>query len=201
MRIEFEDVVVAPPAMGDCNNDTIVITGVDGSSSKIVPGALCGTLSGQHIILNVKDQTPGAKITFNVDVSNSFTKWNMKVIQYACSDAELLAPAGCLTYETEKTGSITSFNNDGGNGELINNQMFSHCIKHQDGYCDVTLSEKDFSLGSGDSLTFGSNVVTGSSLSVTTWNFTGPYVIPAVSDADNAKMDSGYDIGYILLPC
>lgn len=204
MKLEFEDVVVANPLMGDCNNDTIMVSQVDAKSAKVVPMSLCGTLSGQHMYFDVKDQPAGAKITFNIDTANTNTKWRMRVVQIACTDTDLLAPPGCLTYATEPSGNIVSYNNQGGNGELINNQKFSHCIRSQDSYCDVALTSNNFDLGTGDSLAFGSNVQTGStfgSSGTLTWNFTGPYIVTATSDGDNAAMDAGYDISYLLLPC
>jgi len=206
MRLEFEDVVTADPAMGDCNNDTIIVSQVDAASALVVPSPLCGTLSGQHMIIDVKDQTPGAKITFNIVSANAATKWRAKVVQISCDDRDLLAPPGCLTYHTEPSGTLESYNYNGGNGELINNQKYSHCIKHQDGFCDVTLSAQNFDLGTGDSLTFGGNSQTGPSQVFGTagsllWNFTGPYVVPFHSDDDNTAMNGGYSISYLLLPC
>lgn len=47
-RLEFEDVIMSGPEMGDCMNDTITITGVDSLSAKVVPPELCGSLTGQH---------------------------------------------------------------------------------------------------------------------------------------------------------
>merc|ERR1712088_85640 len=96
----------------------------------------------------------------------------VRVTQFSCDDLDLLAPAGCVTYNTEPSGNIMSYNS-GTSGELINDQKFSHCIKNQDGYCDVALTS----------------------------NFTGPYVATACSDSDNADMNMGYDISYLLLPC
>ena len=89
--------------------------------------------------------------------------------QLSCEDTDLLAPPGCLTYNTETSGYMGSFNLANGTGELINNQRFSHCIKHQDGYCDIMLFFIDLDLGlpdwtsgdSGDSLTFGERILTG----------------------------------------
>jgi len=207
-RLEFEDVMVSDPAMGDCTNDTIMFSGFDANSMKVVPMSLCGTLTGQHMVVNVKDATEGAKIIFNIVSAASMAKWRVKVIQLSCADSELLAPAGCLTYDMAESGTIQSFNYNGGNGEMINNQKFSHCIKYQDGFCDVALTSMNFDVGTaadtGDSLTFGSNVQTGNmfgSSGSLNWNFTGPYVAPVCSDDMNTAMNIGYSIGYLLLPC
>ena len=99
----------------------------------------------------------------------------IQVSQLSCDDVDLLAPPGCLTYNTQPFGSIMSFNLANGTGEMINNQRFSHCIKHQEGYCDVSLAFIDFDLGlpgwiseaeasqcgCGDSVTIGSNIFRG----------------------------------------
>ena len=92
--------------------------------------------------------------------------YRIRVTQLSCEDTELLAPPGCLTYNTETFGAMTSFNFANGTGEMINNQSFSHCIKHQEGFCDVLLVFHDLDLGvpdrlAGDSLTFGSKILTG----------------------------------------
>jgi len=203
-RFEFEDVMISDPAMGDCTNDTLMFSGFDANSMKVVPMTLCGTLTGQHMVVNVKDATAGAKMIFNIVSAASMAKWRVKVIQLSCADSNLLAPPGCLTYDMAESGNIQSYNYNGGNGELINNQKFSHCIKYQDGFCDVALTSTTFDLGSGDSLTFGSNVQTGNmfgSSGSLNWNFTGPYVAPVCSDDTNTAMNMGYSISYLLLPC
>lgn len=203
-RIEFEDVEISQPASGSCTNDTLMLSGFDAVSEKVVPGTLCGKLTGQHVIANVASTDP-SKITFNI-VSSS-AKWKIKVVQLACTD-ENLAPAGCVTYNTEGSGQITSYNHE---FELINDQMFSHCIKPQDGFCDVQLdcSSGSYNLGGtsgncADYVSFGGVQTCGTTLGTNcmlAWNFTGPYVIPTVSDSDNSGMVEGYNIAYTLLPC
>ena len=32
-------------------------------------------------------------------------------------------------------------------------------------------------------------------------NYTGSYMIPVMSDSDNSAMVTGFDIGFVLLPC
>ena len=78
-----------------------------------------------------------------------------------CDDTSILAPEGCLTYDMGDSGDIMSYNYDSGSGALINNQMFCHCIKKTDNYCDIALSSNGFDLGTDDSLTFGNNKQTG----------------------------------------
>ena len=115
----------------------------------------------------MKDQHNPTLIQFDIACNvSSVSRYRLKVTQIPCETASQLAPPGCLTYNTELSGAISSFNYAGGTGEMINNQRFSHCIKHQEGYCDVSLTSSDFDIGqnkdTGDSLTIGSTLWTGS---------------------------------------
>ena len=134
------------------------------------------------------------------------------------------APPGCLTYNMGISGSITSYNFNGGSGEMINNQKFSHCIKYQEGYCDIAMTCTKFDVGNdpGDSVTIGSNVLQGMNFGTNNMlngneliqflkiyfnetfvlvNFTGPYTFPVCTDDMNTQMSMGYDIAYMLVPC
>ena len=42
---------------------------------------------------------------------------------------------------------------------MLNNQAFSHCIKYQEGYCDVSLIASEFDLG--EDYDIGSTFLTG----------------------------------------
>jgi len=205
-KIDFVDVVLSDPAMGDCTNDTMKIMNLDSDSEKVVPDPLCGTLTGSSIYVNVNTTMNAPMFMFNI--VNSASRWKIKVTQLQCTDTMNLAPPGCLTYDTTTAGTIMSFNNQNGNGEHLNNMMFSHCIKYQPGFCDVSLVASDFNLGTAtgasDSIAFGTLASSGSTFGTSgalTWNFTGPYVIPVMTDGTNVEMDSGYSISYLLLPC
>jgi len=202
-RLDFEDVMLTGPNMGECSNDTMMVSQVDGVSAAVVPMTLCGTLTGQHMYVTVKNSDP-AKITFDISSSTSMSRWKIKVTQIMCDDTDNLAPAGCVTYDMGDSGDIMSYNYDNGNGELINNQKFCHCIKYTDNMCDISLSATSFDLGADDSLTFGNNIQTGSafgSSGVLNWNFTGPYCALAESGSDGSTSNMGYSIGFLKLPC
>jgi len=205
-KIDFEDVVLSQPAMGDCTNDTLMIMNLDGVSTKTVPSPLCGTLTGSSIYVTVNQTT--AKPMFMFTTTSSDARWKIKITQLQCTDTANLADAGCLFWETATAGTLMSFNNMNGAGEHLNNMMYSHCIKYQPGFCDVSLVASDFMLGTAtgatDSITFGTLSSSGSSFGTSNtlnWNFTGPYVVPVVTDGTNVEMDSGYSISYLLLPC
>jgi len=204
IRIDFDEFEISAPMMGDCTNDTLTITGADSVTHKNLPTNLCGILTGHHIYLSVKNVDYVA-LTLKI-ASIGTQKWKMHVKQYDSSQTEYLAPRGCLQYFRQDMGTITSFNSAGGSPEFLNDHMYSICIAGNDAYCDVALSAHTFDLtgSSGscsDSITFGSNVACGSSLSFSTWNYTGPYVMSVVSDSDNSAMVTGFDIGFVLLPC
>merc|ERR1719499_1099107 len=198
--------MLSGPMMGDCTNDTLMISSIDGANT--FPPSLCGDLTGQEAYVTVKAQDGPSKVVFNIASMASMSRYKIKVEQIACTDTALLAPPGCLTYDMNLSGTFTSYNYDNGMGEYINNQKFSHCIKYQDGYCDMSMTSSKFDVGTagdnGDSLTVGNQIFTGSafgSSGMLTWNFTGPYVIPVTSDAMNAASNMGYEISYLLLPC
>ena len=98
------------------------------------------------------------------------SRYRIKVTQLPCEDTALLAPPGCLTYNTDLAGTITSFNYADGAGEMLNNLAFSHCIKYQEGYCDVTLIASEFDLredyDTADSLLIGSTFLTGNNFGI-----------------------------------
>jgi len=195
---------LSDPMMGDCTNDTIMFSGLDPPSMATVPPSLCGTLSGQEMYVMVKNTDTASKVVFNIASMASMSKYKIRVEQLECSTMN--APPGCLTYNMGISGSIMSYNFNGGSGEMINNQKFSHCIKYQEGYCDVAMTASKFDVGAdaGDSLTIGSNVLTGTNFGsnmMLNVNFTGPYAFPVCTDDSNSNMAMGYDIAYMLVPC
>ena len=115
--------------------------------------------------MTVKAQDGPSKVVFNIASMASMSRYKIKVEQIACTDTAMLAPPGCLTYDMGLSGTITSYNYDAGQGEMINNQKFSHCIMYQDGYCDVSFTSGSFDIGANndaaDSITIGSSVQTG----------------------------------------
>jgi len=204
-RFVFEDVMLSDPMMGDCTNDTLSFFNLDPPSTATVPAQLCGMLSGQEMYVTVKAATDPAQVVFNIAQTGT-SKYKIRVEQIECG-SDMEAPPGCLTYAMGTTGQITSYNIANGNGELINNQKFAHCIKYQEGYCDVALTASKFDIGSGgdgDMMSIGTNSFSGSTFGtnmMVNWNFTGPYVIPFCSDDMNTASNMGYDISYLLLPC
>jgi len=208
MRLDFLDFDIAGPEKGDCTNETLIITGADASTMKILPSPLCGMLTGQHIYLSVKD-VEEVKLTIKLTGART-QSWNILVRQFEDSQTEYLAPRGCLQYFRQDAGSFSTFNyNKAGNSELLNNHMYSVCLSDDDLYCDVALQSDDFDLAGSsgmcsDKVAFGTNIYCGSTFGTAgsvLWNYTGSYVIPLFTDADNTLMNGGYEISFVKLPC
>lgn len=202
-KVEFMTTELSGPYLGDCTNDTLLITGADPNSNRMIPN-LCGILTGQHFYVNART-VDDFTITINLSATLN-QKWHILISAIESTNSEMLAPNGCLQYYTSFSDTISSFNNDDGNGELLNNQMYSICLKEDNKYCDVGLSQNNFDLegSSGvceDSVTFGYKQFCGSSLATNTWNYTGPYLITVMSDDSNSGMKVGFNINYVLLPC
>lgn len=206
-RLDFLTTEVSNPMMGSCDNDTIMITGADAVTMKTMPMNLCGVLSGSHVYVSVKD-VDSVKLTITL-TSLATQKWNILVRQFDSSQTDYLAPRGCLQYYRQDLGTLETFNFNSGNGELLNDQMYTMCIAQNDAYCDIALTSSNFMLGGSsgacsDSVVFGTNQLCGSTFGTSgqlNWNYTGSYNVPFMSDSDNAAMDGGFSIGYVLLPC
>jgi len=207
LRLDFIYFDISTPDMGDCTNDTLTITGADPVSMKVIPTNLCGLLTGQHIYVSIKDVE---EITVTITLTTISTQsFNILVRQFDSSQTDYLAPRGCLQYYRQDAGTFSTFNNNGGNGELLNNHMYTTCIAQNDAYCDISLTSTNFDLSGtsgacSDSVIFGMSQQCGSTFGTDgslLWNFTGSYMIPFMSDADNSAMVTGYEISYILLPC
>ena len=126
LRLDFLVTEVSNPMMGSCDNDTITITGADAVTMKNMPSNLCGVLSGSHVYISVKDVT-SVKLTVKL-TSLSTQKWSILVRQYDSSQTEYLAPRGCLQYYRQDMGTLETFNYNSGNGELLNDHMYTMCI-------------------------------------------------------------------------
>jgi len=207
LRLDFIYFETSAPMMGDCTNDTFVITGADPVSMKNLPTNLCGVLTGQHLYVSIKS-VEEVKVGLNI-ASIGSQRFQILVRQFDSTQLDYLAPRGCLQYFRNDVGTISTFNNQAGMGELLNNQLYSSCIAQNDAYCDISLQANNFELtgSSGmcsDAVVFGLDQQCGSTFGVDgslLWNYTGPYHIPFQSDADNTAMVAGFEISFILLPC
>jgi len=232
-RLDFIVAELSPPDGGDCNNDRLTITGADEVTTRIMPTNLCGKLTRSHVYISVKDKD---RVTLDLSLSRLSAntqvdrKWNIMVSQISSTQTELLAPRGCLQYFREDRGTLETFNFDNGNGQLLNNHMYTMCIEQNDLFCDVAISSNmpgSFDLGgssgmcdsdnSEDSVMFGTNQLCGETFGTNNqfnWIYTGPYIVAFISDGTNPDTDNtntdttpaplpdtGFSLDYFMMPC
>lgn len=139
---------------GTCDNDQITVTQT--STGGIGNGFenLCGVLTGQHIYVENDGANPAATLNINTDAFILARTWKILVRTIEC-DSPSKAPGGCLQYHTGASGNFQSFNN-GPNGALIDNLIYSICIRREKGMCSYTVREARSAAGAVDAFQVGS---------------------------------------------
>jgi len=136
---------------GDCATDVISVTtpARGANTAGIGIPALCGTLTGQHLYVDVNSLTGGAMaatLNINTAATAAARMWKILARCVNCNDEEYRAPSGCAQFHTGASGRITSFNGAPNqatpNGQmLLNDLSYSICIRPVAGACGVTLVE------------------------------------------------------------
>jgi len=150
-QIRFDFVVgqfMPPTVAGVCNQDMVNIITPTQTAMEVGAVALCGTLTGQHLIVNV-DRTMNSAMaaTLNINHAAGFAGQRMWQILAKCveCDSDDLAPPGCLQYFTDRAGRISSFNGAaavaGNAHQLIGTTRYAICFRQQPGFCGVTLMQ------------------------------------------------------------
>jgi len=146
IKLEFINVVLTAPAAGTgiCADQITVTTPARNPGAGFGIEALCGTLTGQHIYVDVNTVGGAMAATVNINTAAAIgaRMWKILVRQIECNDVNL-PPAGCLQYHTGLAGQITSFNGAlaANAQQMIVNQNYLICIKQADGMCTVTYRE------------------------------------------------------------
>jgi len=110
---------------GSCKTDSLAITTTGGT----VP-SLCGRMTGQHVYA---DFGSSDTITQNLILSGKVQRerqWNIEIVMIG-GRAERRAPPGCLQFFTGISGTVQSFNFQG--GYHLANQDYSICVRPEDG--------------------------------------------------------------------
>ena len=81
------------------------------------------------------------KLMFNLmEGSTSINrKWDIKATQFSCGDPNG-APPGCLQYFTTTSGTIMSYNFNDASSIHLPNQLYSNCIRREQGFCCIQYS-------------------------------------------------------------
>eukprot|EP00093_Oithona_nana_P006559 06559.XXX_116884_118935_1 [CDS] Oithona nana genome sequencing. len=141
LRLDFETFTTVGPSTtletggGECV-DKLTFTVTSGQQ---IP-ELCGTLTGQHMYIEVGNDDSD-KVDMNMQFTNSDTtrKWDIKIAQLLCG-ASYVPPGGCLQYHTDDTGTIYNFNFQDTQGSHLRSQDYSICIRQSAGHCCVQYS-------------------------------------------------------------
>merc|ERR1712172_372254 len=150
IKLEFINVVLNAPNGGVCADEITVTTPARNPGAGFGIEALCGTLTGQHIYVDVNTVGGAMAATVNINTAAAIgaRMWKILVRQIECNDVNL-PPAGCLQYHTGLAGQITSFNGAlaANAQQMIVNQNYLICIRQADGMCSVTYREARVSTG------------------------------------------------------
>jgi len=114
--------------------DSFAVAGQTGNN----PPSICGTNTGQHMYAEIGEASGDtATVTFTWG-DTSAKQYNIFVQQIPC-DAEYRAPVDCVQYFTDTSGTIQSYNWQGG---VLNQGLdYRICIRDAKGYCSVSYGE------------------------------------------------------------
>merc|ERR1711936_31293 len=199
IRLDFTVFTLAPPhtgggtltaatwtggAVGDCLQDTFVLTSSGGAASPVI----CGTNTGQHMIIDNDGQ--GCSVAnFNIGGGTFTRAYDLTITQYREGD-ESGGPMGCLQYFEQESSMIRSFNFPvTAKGAKfvdtvvhLSNQDYNVCIRRAAGKFQICYIQCTVIA----SASAGSQSSFGLSISTTT--------------ASDAMIDSGCTHDYITIP-
>jgi len=160
VKFEFLNVALNAPDAGTCADTITVTTPNRNPATGFVPGALCGTLTGQHVFVDVAPGNNAMAAVLNIRTANAVgaRTWQIRIRCIDCNDAvRRPTSSGCLQYFTGLSGTITSFNGAlMGNAQMmLINQNYAVCIKRGPGMCGVEFTEALEAGGAIDSFALG----------------------------------------------
>ncbi|XP_063852275.1 uncharacterized protein LOC135095399 [Scylla paramamosain] len=202
--LEFVDFELSGPTQGDCTNDTFVVHGANPGCD--IP-TLCGNNAGQHMYVDVDNSQGPFKLAVLLSSLHVPRRWKIKV-SFIEATNPCKAPARCLQYYKETSGSISSFNYHGTPGMMLNNQKYTICFAYVPGYCDIGIDFHRLDLGNtygectDDYVAVSHMKFCGDhqQLSVVA-NATGPIHIGVCTDDSNEKEEEGFYAQYLMLGC
>merc|ERR1711992_167699 len=150
IRFDFITAAVTAPtpagACGGATGDSISINTPTRTALQTGVGALCGTLTGQHLIVEVAPGTNAMAATLNID-TGAFAgnrMWKILVKCVECDSADR-APMGCNQFFTDASGRISSFHGPqaitDGTHTMLDNLEYTICFRQIAGMCGVRLTQ------------------------------------------------------------
>merc|ERR1712218_483744 len=138
--------ITGPGATGTCATDSISINTPTRTALQTGVAALCGVLTGQHLIVEVAPGTNAMAATLNIDTAAvaGNRMWKILVKCVDCDSADR-APMGCNQFFTDASGRVSSFNGPqaltNGAHQMIQNLEYSICFRQISGMCGVRLTQ------------------------------------------------------------
>merc|ERR1712060_831953 len=136
LRLDFETMSgYVTTTAGACTDSFTAL----GQTGKTVP-SICGTNTGYHMYVEFGAlATDTISLTHTLGSTTSTLKWNILAQQIPCT-ATYRAPTDCLQWFTGSTGTVYSYNHQG--GQFLNGMDYTNCIRTEDGYCAIEWKEK-----------------------------------------------------------
>eukprot|EP00095_Tigriopus_kingsejongensis_P000991 maker-scaffold39_size501901-snap-gene-4.18 protein:Tk00991 transcript:maker-scaffold39_size501901-snap-gene-4.18-mRNA-1 annotation:"PREDICTED: hypothetical protein LOC100646249" len=122
---------------GECGGpvDALTVISPVGSPENVI----CGTLTGQHIYIDSNGQAGTlGMLNINKNLAAFNRRYRIKVT-YIHTNSPLKAPRGCAQYFTELSDTLMSYNFAG--GQMLENQLYSHCIRQEEGFCSYSVTQ------------------------------------------------------------
>lgn len=204
IRLDFTTFTLAPPnipaggtiaaaangfigaAIGDCLQDTFVMTSSGGAASPVI----CGANTGQHMIVD-NDGQGCSMVNINIGAGTFTRAYDIRITQYREGD-ESGGPMGCLQYFDQNMNMIRSFNfpvtaraaNFADTVVHLSNQDYSVCIRRAAGMfqiCYIACTTQAAASAAGAQTSFGLSVAN-------------------AAGAIDARIDTQCNTDYITIP-
>jgi len=150
IRLDFDTFEIAGPSTANTGtNPTMRSRCLTASFSASTQGGdptpLCGTNTGYHMYLEPEDGCNTLEFSW-LDSSTDSRSWSIQVAQIECNK-EWSPPQGCTQYFTGVSGTIVSYNFQG--GSHLADHDYQNCIRTEQGYCSITYTGSTFQVGDG----------------------------------------------------
>lgn len=150
LRIDFNtfNILAGTTALdatsGPCRDSFTVSQNPNGANHPVTAGqkasgVICGLNTGQHMYIEVGEDTSAA-ITFAFGAVAGSRTWELKITQYEAT-SPVRPPDGCLQYHTGTEGSVQTFNFANAGGNHLHDQNYNICIRQEMGFRCIQYTE------------------------------------------------------------
>lgn len=133
LRYDFvENTLPITSATGACIG-AFTVTSPSGSN----PPAICGNNANYHMYSDVGKSTSATTVVITTGTGTTSRTWKIKVSQIECTNPNK-PPSGCTQYYTTSSGTIESYNFNGGQLSTVLN--YAICFRANQGTCGMSYS-------------------------------------------------------------